>query len=280
MTAPPHIAFANHKGGEGKTFEVQAQAAAAAEEGLNVLCVDMDAQGNLTRRLAAAVPEDPELRAAASLASVLQRPAKGEIERVLVPCGWGGIYSERIMVAPAHLELELLSLTAGQPSSERRLLTALTGVVDSFDVIMIDCPPHLLSHQIDNAWCASDVVMIPVVPEYDGIEAARRIRQRVIQDADLLNPDLVVGGFLINRYRQVLSLHQQRISDILAIEGPESVCPVRMPEAPTFKNMGELAVPLSALGTSDGRMMASLMRDQFKWTRQRVALKMGTEVPA
>lgn len=275
MTAPPHIAYANHKGGEGKTLEAQGQACAAAEEGHSVLAIDMDPQGNLTRRLAAAIPEDPELRAAASLASVLQRPAKGEIERILVPCGYGGIYSERIMVAPSHLELELLALTAGQPSSERRLLTALTGVALNFDFILIDCPPNLLSHQFDNALVATDVVMIPVAPEYDGIEAARRVRQRVIQDADLLNPDLKVGGFLPNRYRSNLSLHQTRMEDILAIEGSEAVCPTRLPELVTLKNMGEFAKPLAQLGGTESKMMASLMRDRYRWTRMRAAEKMG-----
>jgi hypothetical protein len=56
---PPHVAVANHKGGIGKTGICQGLAVAAAEAGHRVLAVDMDGQGNLTRRLRARVPTDP-----------------------------------------------------------------------------------------------------------------------------------------------------------------------------------------------------------------------------
>jgi chromosome partitioning protein len=277
---PPHIALANHKGGVGKTGIVQSLAAAAAEAGDRVLCVDVDPQGNLTRRLRAALPDDLEARAAASLAGVLQRPARGEIERILVPCGYGGIYTERIMVAPAHLELELLALTAGMPASERRLLTALAGVVDDFDVVLLDCPPNLLSHLIDLAWTASDVVVIPTEPEYDAVEAAKRVRQRILADRVNLNADLQIGGLLVNRYRTSLSLHQQRAQEIAAIEGPAATCPVRIPELAAFKDASELATPLAEGSNSKSRDMASLMRDVYRWVRERSDVVMAAGVGA
>jgi hypothetical protein len=71
-----------------KTGVAQGVVTAAAEAGHRVLVIDMDAQGNLTRRLRAQVPAALEDRAAASLAAVLQRPALGEIARILVPCGY------------------------------------------------------------------------------------------------------------------------------------------------------------------------------------------------
>lgn len=270
---PPHWAIATHKGGTGKTKLIELIAAAAAENGDRVLFVDMDAQANGTRRLRAQAPEDPTERVEASLASVLQRPAKGEIERILVPCGWGGIYSERITVAPSHLDLELLAQTAMQANSSRRLLTALAGVVDDFDVVLIDCPPNLLSHLIDNAWTAADLLWCPVEPEFDAVEAARRVCERVAKDADVLNPDLQVGGFIINRYRQSLNLHKKRAGEVGQIIGPDAVCPVRFPELVALKNGSELAKPMAEV--DDGRAMATLAGDAYTWLRKRSDSLMG-----
>src|SRR3954468_11383100 len=47
-TTPQVIAFANQKGGVAKTTTTLNLAAAFAEEGHRVLCIDMDPQGNLT----------------------------------------------------------------------------------------------------------------------------------------------------------------------------------------------------------------------------------------
>jgi chromosome partitioning protein len=270
---PPHWAIATHKGGVGKTKLIELIAAAAAEAGDRVLFVDMDAQANGTRRLRAQIPQDPAQRVDASLASVLQRPAKGEIERILVPCGWGDIYTERITIAPSHLDLELLAQTAMQANSSRRLLVSLAGVVDDFDVVLIDCPPNLLSHLIDNAWTASDLLWVPTEPEFDAVEAARRVCERVDADRDMLNPELQVAGFVINRFRTSLNLHNKRADEVGGILGPDAVCPVRFPELVALKNGSELAKPMAEV--DGGRSMTTLARDTYRWMRERSDKLMG-----
>ncbi|MCG0068446.1 ParA family protein [Streptomyces tricolor] len=266
---PPHIAVANHKGGIGKSFLTQAIAVAAAETGHYVLVIDMDAQGNVTRRLRAQLPAAPEQRAAASLAAVLPNPGRGDAARILTPCGYGGIYTERIMVAPADLDLELLALTAGQPAAERRLLRALTGVVAPFDLVLIDCPPSLLSHQIDLAWTASDYVLMPCEAEFDAVQSARRIRERIERDSHKLNEDLRIAGIIVNRYRN-LAVHKNRAEEMEKISGPGGVCPVRIPELTSLKDMSENARPIAENG-SQGRDMAALFRDVYTWTRTRIS---------
>ncbi|MFC7734231.1 ParA family protein [Actinomadura keratinilytica] len=196
------------------------------------------------------------------------------MERILVKSGWGGIYTERITIAPAHLDLELLALTASQAASSRRLLTALAGVVDDFDLVVIDTPPNLLSHLIDNAWTAADLLWVPVEPEYDAVEAAKRVQQRVQEDRDVLNPDLQVGGFVINRFRSSLNLHNKRAEEVGTIIGPDAVCPVRFPELVVLKNGSEYAQPMSELG-SEGRAMAALGADAYAWMRKRSDMLMG-----
>jgi chromosome partitioning protein len=273
-TSPPHWAFATHKGGVGKTLLLMLMAAAAAENGHRVLVVDMDAQANATRRLRVALPRDPDERVGSTLAGILTRPRRGDVRSIITRCGWGGIYSEHIDVAPGHLELELLASTAAQAGSERRLLTGLAGAVDGYDLVMIDCPPNLLSHLIDNAWTASDLLWVPAEAEHDAVEAARRVTERVEADRDTLNPDLQVGGYVINRYRSSLALHQARAEEIASIAGSEAVCPTRLPELVVLKNSTERAEPLSMQG-SQGRDMAALARDVYQWQRQRTATLMG-----
>ena len=77
----------------------------------------------------------------------------GEIERILVPCGYPDpVYRDKITIAPAHLELELLSLTAGTAAAEKRLLRALQGVTDDFDLVVIETPGPAEAHVADFEW--------------------------------------------------------------------------------------------------------------------------------
>ncbi|MEU8765168.1 ParA family protein [Streptomyces sp. NPDC048659] len=270
MTAlPPHVAIANHKGGVGKTALSHGLAVAAAEAGQRVLAIDMDPQASLTRRLRAQISPDPDEHLRASLAHVLERPAVGEIQRILVPCGYGGIYGERIRIAPSHLDLELVVRSAAQAASERRLLRALAGVAEDFDLVLIDCPPRLLCHLTDLAWTASDVLLIPCEGEYEAVQAARRVKERVIADRDTLNPKLEIAGMVVSRYRSNLTLHRQRAEEMEKIVGKEGMCPTRLPELVSFKKATENARPLAELG-SEERQMATLFRDVYKWSRDRI----------
>ncbi len=267
---PPHIAVANHKGGVGKTSTTAGIAAAGAEAGHRVLVVDMDPQGNSTRRLRARVPDDPADRAAASLVAVLGAPARGEAARIITPCGWGGLYSEYIDVLPSDLDLELLGLTAGLPSAERRLLRALAGVVDAYDLVLIDCPPSLLSHLTDNAWTASDYLLVPCEAEFESVQAARRVAERIERDRHNLNPDLQIAGIIPTRFRSNLVVHRKRMEDMERISGADAICPTRFPEIAAIKKSTEKALPLMECG-SQGRDMAALFRDTYAWTRKRIS---------
>jgi cellulose biosynthesis protein BcsQ len=174
-----------------------------------------------------------------------------------------------VHVAPGHLDLELLPETAASPGASRRLLVALTGVVDAYDLVLLDCPPSLRGHLVDLAWTATDLVWIPTEPEYDSIEAARRVLERVAMDRDLLNPDMQVGGLVVSRYRQSLGVHQQRAVELAAVL-PGGVCPWRIPELAVLKSLVELAVPLAGLSTGGGPMRV-VAREVFQWMLHRAS---------
>src|SRR3954464_10307173 len=140
------IAFANQKGGVAKTTTTLNLAAAFAESGHRVLCVDMDPQGNLTMSQGI----DPD-QVEKSMFDVLVYDLS--IREV--------IRRREIDVACASIDLAgaeiAMSMKIGR---ERSLQKALQAVEEDYDFICIDTPPSLGLLTI-NALTAADKVIVP-----------------------------------------------------------------------------------------------------------------------
>ena len=126
------IACANQKGGVGKTTTVVSLAAYLALDGRRVLLVDMDPQGNATSGVGI-----DRTAVGRSVYDVLL--ADIDTSAVIVPTT-----IENLSVMPsdrslAGAEVELVPV-AGR---ERRLKHVLSGLVEMFDFILLDCPPSL-----------------------------------------------------------------------------------------------------------------------------------------
>src|SRR5699024_10969387 len=148
----------NQKGGVGKTTTTVNLGASLAYLGKKILLIDSDAQGNATSGLGvrkADVEKD--------IYDVLVNETP--IDEVIMPSS-----REHLWVVPATIQLAggEIRLTT-QMARESRLKSALQDLHDTYDYILIDCPPSLC-HLTINAFTASDSILIPVQCEYYALE--------------------------------------------------------------------------------------------------------------
>ncbi|MEV6536658.1 AAA family ATPase [Streptomyces sp. NPDC051639] len=204
------MAMVNNKGGVGKTTTTVRLAEGLAKAGHRVLVIDMDPQGNASRRLGWAYDaDDPQ----PTVSEAIQADRAGSLASVIVPIGWDVEYASRIVLAPARLELENRMAEAGVVGSWRRLVKALDGVDDQIDYTLMDCPPSLF-HLTQLALAAAEVAVIVTEPEYDSVEAAIRVRDFVQERAvELANPDLTLAGVIVNAM-QNLGSHADHLANI------------------------------------------------------------------
>ena len=193
------IALANQKGGVAKTTTTLNLAVALKEKGMNVLCVDLDPQGNLT--MSQGLNPDEIDR---SMYDVLVH--KLPIEQV--------IQEREIDLAVSSIDLAGAELAlASMIGRERALEKALVSVRDRYDYILFDTPPSLGLLTI-NAFVASDGVIVPVQTEYLALRGLVQLENTLAMVRENLNPNVQIMGILATMFDRRL-LNSREAVEIL-----------------------------------------------------------------
>lgn len=154
------ISFQIVKGGVGKTSLSFCLAVRASHYGANVLAIDLDQQGNLTRSF--------NIEARDKVVWLNLFRDKVPVEEAIIEL------SDNLHVIPSNLNNSKLDVELTQSASNLRDLIKdiISPIQNNYDLIIIDCPPAI--NKINTAvTCASDIVIIPINPDpyaMDGLD--------------------------------------------------------------------------------------------------------------
>lgn len=221
------IVVANQKGGVGKTTTAINLSAALAQNGMKVLTIDSDPQGNCSSGLGIDKSEVSE--------NTIYQIYLGEAE--LKDCIFDSVI-DTLKVIPSSVELAGADIELiGMDRKEHILEDKLEEIKKSYDYIIIDCPPSLNVLTV-NAMTAADTVIVPIQCEFYALEGLSQLIYTIELVRDRLNPRLKIDGVVFTMYDARTNLSLQVVEDVrnnLNANIYSSIIPrnVRLAEAPS-----------------------------------------------
>lgn len=196
------ISIINHKGGVGKTTTVLNLGAALGLMDKRVLLVDFDPQANLTQSLGLMC--DRNIHTALN---ALRNGIKEDLPIV-------NVSSQKLDIVPSHLDLSAAEIMLlNETGREYFLKELLADVVESYDYILVDCPPSL-GVLTTNALTASTDLIIPIQTEILAIQGLNTLNVMIDKVKSRINKDLNLMGYLLTQYDKRTNLNNSVVESI------------------------------------------------------------------
>lgn len=187
------IAYANQKGGVGKSATCLQSAFYLAEKKFKVLVLDFDGQGNTSSRTAPNVQDEfgsvVATYSGTTTAELFNKDLKN-IEVMKCPSGVDLIHTPKNDAALFEMEAIPLS-EAVNPKNN------LTPLFANYDYVLIDCPPSLGRKLVAALMMATHVVC-PVKLSGFAVDGVEGLLTTIIGVRNEFNPSLDITGVLIN----------------------------------------------------------------------------------
>ncbi len=219
------IAIANQKGGVGKTTTAINLSSLLAAAEKRTLLIDIDPQANSSSGLSVN-DHSP------SVYEVLigTRP----VDEVVI-----NTYMPFLDLLPSNInlvgaEIEMVDID----DRERLLRNALQKIDNSYDFVLIDCPPSLGLLTL-NALTSANSVLIPVQCEYFALEGLGQLLNTINIVKKHFNKDLTIEGVLLTMFDTRLRLSHQVAEEVRKYFGEKVFDTiihrnVRISEAPSY----------------------------------------------